>query len=214
MKPNDLIGHRFTRLVVIARGENVRGATRWICKCDCGNQTLVWAASLRNGDTQSCGCLQKEIATWQGLRRPKQEHGSFKHGMVGTPTYESYHGAKQRCTNPNAHNYERYGGRGIQFRYASFKDFFADLGVCPPGLTLERRKNHGHYERGNCTWGTSIKQANNKRNNRLVTAFGRTLTLANWARETGIKYGILRTRVHLGWSPEDVLTRPVRPGRR
>lgn len=29
----------------------------WHCKCDCGNETIVVGADLRNGHTQSCGCV-------------------------------------------------------------------------------------------------------------------------------------------------------------
>lgn len=32
----------------------------WYCQCDCGNITLVDKYKLCSGETQSCGCLQKE----------------------------------------------------------------------------------------------------------------------------------------------------------
>lgn len=34
---------------------------RWLCKCDCGNTTLVRKAHLESGATQSCGCIKKEM---------------------------------------------------------------------------------------------------------------------------------------------------------
>jgi hypothetical protein len=53
---------RFGRLTVIDRaGLTSSGGFRWKCRCDCGNITYLSAASLRNGTTKSCGCLQKEI---------------------------------------------------------------------------------------------------------------------------------------------------------
>jgi hypothetical protein len=55
-------GQRFGRLEVIAcagRWKNTNEAT-WLCRCDCGNKTIVRGISLRRGCTRSCGCLHKE----------------------------------------------------------------------------------------------------------------------------------------------------------
>ena len=56
MRGLDLTGQRFGSLTAIRRGENKGKYTRWICKCDCGNETLVRTDYLRNGHTTSCGC--------------------------------------------------------------------------------------------------------------------------------------------------------------
>lgn len=58
----DLTGQRFGRLIVLERAENKNKDRHacWLCQCDCGNQVVVYGVSLRNKDTQSCGCLQKE----------------------------------------------------------------------------------------------------------------------------------------------------------
>jgi hypothetical protein len=136
------------------------------------------------------------------------------HGMRGTPTYKSYLSAKARCQNPNNDAYDDYGARGIQFRYVNFEQFFADMGFKPEGLTLERRNNNGHYEPGNCIWATYIEQNNNRRSNRLIIAFGRTQTLAQWVREVGFSRNTIRSRIDRNfWSPEDALTRPAQQRR-
>ena len=67
-KSINLTGQRFGKLLVIERTENkinVDGSTlcQWLCKCDCGNIVKVKTAALRNGNTKSCGCLQKEKAS-------------------------------------------------------------------------------------------------------------------------------------------------------
>lgn len=57
----NLIGKRFGRLEVIKREDNDRGGhTRWLCKCDCGNEKIIYGVSLRKGHTISCGCWQRE----------------------------------------------------------------------------------------------------------------------------------------------------------
>jgi|WetSurSiteA1Bulk_404760.scaffolds.fasta_scaffold00380_20 hypothetical protein len=61
----DLTGQRFGRLLIIERAEDYinlsgRRIIKWICKCECGNLSVVSTNELRSGDTQSCGCYQKD----------------------------------------------------------------------------------------------------------------------------------------------------------
>lgn len=61
MKLENLIGKRFTRLVVIERAEsNIHGHTKWHCVCDCGNKIIAYASDLKRGGRPSCGCLKSE----------------------------------------------------------------------------------------------------------------------------------------------------------
>ena len=61
----DITGQRFGRLLVIGlygrvpSGEQFK--TMWNCKCDCGNEKVISGAELKNGHTNSCGCLHKEM---------------------------------------------------------------------------------------------------------------------------------------------------------
>ena len=69
-----LIGNRYGKLTVIERVENNRfGHVCYRCKCDCGGETIVDAGNLRQGNTNSCGCIKSKdemiINNWL------QEHG-------------------------------------------------------------------------------------------------------------------------------------------
>ncbi len=75
-KINEL-GNRYERLVIIAEAETVNSNAMWLCKCDCGNETVVSGSNLRSGSTKSCGCLgiDKNSAR-QGNKNPAYIDGS------------------------------------------------------------------------------------------------------------------------------------------
>ena len=54
----NLYNQKFGKLTVL----DWEGAGKWLCQCECGNLTLVQTDNLKNGNTKSCGCLQKERA--------------------------------------------------------------------------------------------------------------------------------------------------------
>ena len=57
----DLTGQKMHRLTFISFVEtDWRGNAIWKVKCDCGVEFTIRAASVKNGNTRSCGCLRKE----------------------------------------------------------------------------------------------------------------------------------------------------------
>ncbi len=64
----DLTGQRFGRLVALkCIGRNRQGNAVWLCLCDCGEEHTSAATHLREGDTQSCGCLQRDLMSARRL---------------------------------------------------------------------------------------------------------------------------------------------------
>ena len=55
-KKLDLTGQRYGKLTVIAPADNIGSRTAWLCRCDCGRETVVKTYHLRSGHTKSCGC--------------------------------------------------------------------------------------------------------------------------------------------------------------
>lgn len=131
-----------------------------------------------------------------------------KHGMYQTPIYNVWRQMKDRCTNPNNSRYHRYGERGIKVcdRWQEFENFFADMGHAPEGMTLDRIDVDGDYTPDNCRWATRQDQQNNMSTNRLFTHEGKTQTLAEWARELGLAYHVLKYRLNKGWQPPELFT--------
>lgn len=156
MRRTDLTGQKFGKLVAVKCLHPSKYGPIWECVCDCGNKTEVLAGNLRNNNTKSCGCI------W---RKPR--HGHSLRGQK-SPEYSSYLHAKTRCNNPNFKQWKDYGGRGIEFRFDSFEDFYAEVGPWIQGTTIERMNNDGHYEKGNVRWATRKEQQSNRRNSPKV----------------------------------------------
>lgn len=87
------------------------------------------------------------------------------HGMTGTRVHYAWLAMRSRCNNVMAMRYDDWGGRGIGYekRWDTFENFYADMGECPEGLTLERKDNEKGYSKENCVWATASAQAYNRR---------------------------------------------------
>lgn len=130
----------------------------------------------------------------------------------GNPLYKLWSAMKDRCSNPNSKHYHRYGGRGITLCdawAADYATFVYDIGKRPRGMTLERIDNNGNYDPTNVKWATRVEQANNRTTNVLVTHEGLTMSLADWARRKGWKYGLLGSRWKKGLRGEELLAPPI-----
>lgn len=200
------IGGRFGRLHILSDAPRVRGKRKVLCRCDCGTEKIIDAGSIRNGDVRSCGCLSREQVSVRSIT-----HGHAVGGVLPSE-YVIWANMRYRCSNPKNKSFPRYGGRGIRVceRWdQSFAHFLEDMGRRPsPSHSIERINNGGHYEPENCRWATPVQQANNKRGNHVITIGERSQTIAQWAREIGIKPSIIRGRIYEGWSEEDAVMRP------
>lgn len=194
----DLTGKRFGMLVVIYRWGFIQKNTKqptWLCRCDCGDVSIVEGSNLRKGATRSCGCLKKA-------------NGRI-HGMTGSPEHQTWRGMIARCTDVNNSHYPKYGGRGIKVceRWLTFEGFYADMAPRPKGTSLDRfPDNTGDYEPNNCRWAFPKEQSRNTERTAFITFRNETLCRKDWAARLGITDGALKNRLSK-WSLEDAMTK-------
>lgn len=139
--------------------------------------------------------------------------GGRRKWRIENSEYNIWFGMINRCTNPSIPQWKDWGGRGISVCSQwsgpdGYRQFLKDVGSRPSkGHSIDRINVNGNYEPGNCKWATKEEQNRNKRNNVFLTYAGRTLTVSEWAKETGIDAHTIRGRmVKLGWSVEEALT--------
>ena len=153
LKPGD----RFGRLVAVGRDTEYKSDknVKWIVTCDCGVTKSIQGSQLRSGSTQSCGCLRDEL----NGRTPE------KHGMSSTKEHKTWCGIVSRTQYECASTREWYFDKGIgmspEWRN-SFIQFYADMGPCPEGYTIDRIDPAGDYCKDNCRWASIELQSINK----------------------------------------------------
>jgi len=200
-KPKYTIGNKVGRLTIISlEGPNKNRNMIYKCLCDCGNTHIINGSQL--GRTTSCGCLTLEKTTKHGL--------ADKH-----PIYKTWQCMKGRCYCKTDPKWVRWGGRGIKVCDEWLNDFKAFYGWAmgngwEKGLTIDRINNDGDYCPENCRWVTMQAQANNKRDNHIITYGGKTQNLKDWSEELKIKYSTLSQRINKrNWSIDRAFTTPV-----
>lgn len=193
----DHSGKRFGKFILVKMVESKSKKARYLAMCDCGTERVVWYSNLSTGRTTSCGCS-------------RAKHGGSKGNH---PEYTVWSGMKDRCGNPKASAYNRYGGIGVKVcqRWAdSYEAFLEDMGKRPSAAhSLDRINPNGNYEPLNCRWATLEQQNRNKRKSLIVCIDGVSKHIFDWAEEYGINRNTIRGRIRRGFSPQEAVTTKV-----
>lgn len=186
------IGEAYGCLTIVKVLDKRISSGKCECVCICGRYVVVKNNALISGVNRVC---------------------NRQHKFTNSLAYQSWCEMKRRCQDTKHHSYKLYGGRGIKVceRWdSSFANFLEDMGERPSKEnSLDRIDCDGNYEPSNCRWATRVEQANNTRKNHKLTHNNKTLTVAQWSRETKIPLGTLRSRIDRGWDVEKALNTPV-----
>ena len=201
---------RFGRLTVVSRVKNnASNQPAYLCRCDCGKETIVAGAHLRSGHTKSCDCFQRETAIETNVNSRKIFHPEIK---------QVWRNMTRRCGDKNSIGYHNYGGRGVVvcalwLNFDEFCQWAVSTGY-RHGLEIERKDNNGNYEPDNCKWATRKEQMSNTRQNHFLEFNGQRKTITQWANYLGIKSKTISQRINgYNWSIERALTEKINLGR-
>ncbi len=160
----EYLGKKFGRLTPVEFLGIVDKNNSWLCSCECGGNKVVRQSRLKSGEVKSCGCLWHESS----------------HGLSMSQTYNIYKQMKQRCLNENHTAFKNYGRKGVSVSeewLESFENFYADMGECPEGMSLDRIDPNGDYCKENCRWADKSMQQ-----------FNRNLLDSNTSGKTGVNF--------------------------
>jgi len=207
----DLTGQKFGKLTINSIYYSTKHGIQWLCQCECGKNTIVQSTRLRNGQTKSCGCYQRECVIKM----------NFTHGLSRDNFYKIWNSIKGRCLNKKDKGYKNYGKRKIlicdrwlkfeNFRddmYKSYKEHIKKFGE--KNTSIDRNNNNGNYCPENCSWKNYEEQGNNKRNNHFLTFNGQTMTISRWAKKLNLNPALIYHRINTyKWSDKRALSQPT-----
>lgn len=155
----DFIGVTFGRWEIIAPTVYANNRSTALARCSCGTERKVALQTLKNGRSQSCGCLRRERIT--------------AHGFANTRLYRIWIAMRRRCHSPDDKAYPGWGGRGITVCEDWRNDFaaFAAWSLAngySDNLEIDRENNDGNYEPSNCRWVSKQVNRQNTRRTKLT----------------------------------------------
>ena len=195
------LNQRFGSVVVLSqKGVDQFGFPTWLCQCDCGRQFIAKtnAVTPKFISASKCPCSMYRTVK----RKPS------RHGMSGSREYRIWIDTIVRYSRSGYGN--AHAERGITVYPAWVEDFEAfirDVGLCPwPEGRLVRVDRAKGYEPGNVEWTGMAGSSADRSNARMLTHDGKTASLHEWAKASGLNASTIHSRLAAGWTVDRALT--------
>lgn len=212
VKRVSIVGQEFGRLKVFSLmgyQNTSQGQSYWLCRCKCGNWSIVAKGKLKSRLTKSCGCQNKEELMARATT----------HGMSRTPVHRRWCDMLTRVNNPNTTCAVNYIERGITAceGLRVFENFYVLLGDPPPKQEIDRIDNDANYSCGTCeecvskNWPMNVRwvpkkiNARNTRKNVFLTYNDETYCVAEWAEKLNLSPLLIAKRKRAGWPDDECL---------
>lgn len=215
---HDLSGSTFGRLKVLNyAGKNKNGVQYYWCECKCGNKLYVRMGSLISGNTESCGCIHKEML----------QERLTTHGDTYSRLYGIYYAMIARCKYKNGLYHDLYIDKGIKVcdewqpqnnGYENFKQWaynesdppYSDYYEEHPEewISIDRIDGDKDYMPSNCRFANGEVQGNNTSRNAYKRYKNYIFTLKQWSIILNIPYSELKYRNERYWSDYELLCTP------
>ena len=163
-------------------------------------------------------CHKTHMALFHNIRkRPETKACPHCNGRkpIKVPKwlYQRCQAQQDRCQNSQTSSYERYGARGIQFKFKSPNEaatwIWENLGSADRSMQLDRIDNNGHYEAGNLRWTDAVVNLNNTRKSK--GARQRFILFRKAHPEVKYADATLRRYIYLGMTDQQILERWMQP---
>lgn len=169
----NLVGQKFTRIIVLGRVASKKKGTYWQCICDCGTVWSVRGSALRDGCTKSCGCISKEMLIALNFKRrtgnPARKNGTIEYFKCNT-----WNNIRKRVINGKPHpRNAAYIRKGIRLDITK-EEFYTwcesqrniILSMYSQGITpsIDRINAEEHYCLGNIQIISHIENINRRHN--------------------------------------------------
>lgn len=165
----DLTRETFGRWVAIDRAPNRGGRAYWRCRCECGAERDVLAASLVGGRSTSCGC-------WASLVEVGDRYGRL---VVVGPATRNKHGQGRSLCRCDC------GTEVVVINSQMTSSHTRSCGCLSRDATRERATKHGMSEsRTYVAWENMIQRCYNKRHPSYENYGGRKIEVAREWRES------------------------------
>ncbi len=139
----DLTNQKFGKLIFLKLDSIRNSKAHWLCKCNCGIEKVICAASIKSGRIISCCCHKKSLCSRRGINNHNWNHSISleereirKENRKNSPNHELWRKKIYVRDNYTCKICNQYGGKLVAHHIYSFHSHIKLRYVISNGITL------------------------------------------------------------------------------